>query len=445
MSKRIRIVVVIAVACAACVALLALLMGRSRRAAEAAWQEQYALGMQYLSEGGYEAAAAAFAAAVDIDPKQPGAYTRLADARLEMGDREAAMEALEEGYARTKSSDIAAFLAALRAELADDGGAGAPADGTPAGVLLELGAGTPTPAPAAGTPAAGDVTSAPASATTNSAATSAPASGPTNSDVTSAPASAPTGSAATSAPASAPTGSAATSAPASGPSALEGHNLEQLDMTTFSLRESETITVRGVVQRNAPFPAYRLKLDRPVEIILSSSSSAYDEAIVEEFSCEYLYFYDEDMVAYDFDAEQLVGCRCVITARLENYRGGGNLYFLYPLLSVVETAADTDATEVTRSEFIRKMSDAWAKLAGAEYAAEFEEAFLEFAAFRDTSPAFPADWFSSFFDKEIVRWYGAEDGWAERIVDEYCERWDNDTDHWYDSPVEGMIDNFYGG
>lgn len=419
MSKRIRIVVVIAVACAACVALFALLMGRSRRAAEAAWQEQYALGMQYLSEGGYEAAAAAFAAAVDIDPKQPGAYTRLADARLEMGDREAAMEALEEGYARTKSSDIAAFLAALRAELADDGGAGAPADGTPAGVLLELGAGTPTPAPAAGTPAAGDVTSAPASA--------------------------PTGSAATSAPASAPTNSAATSAPASGPSALEGHNLEQLDMTTFSLRESETITVRGVVQRNAPFPAYRLKLDRPVEITLSSSSSAYDEAIVEEFSCEYLYFYDEDMVAYDFDVEQLVGCRCVITARLENYRGGGNLYFLYPLLSVVETAADTDATEVTRSEFIRKMSDAWAKLAGAEYAAEFEEAFLEFAALRDTSPAFPADWFSFFFDKEIVRWYGAEDGWAERIVDEYCERWDNDTDHWYDSPVEGMIDNFYGG
>lgn len=420
MSKRIRIVVVIAVACAACVALLALLMGRSRRAAAAAWQEQYALGMQYLSEGGYEAAAAAFAAAVDIDPKQPGAYTRLADVRLEMGDREAAMEALEEGYARTKSSDIAAFLAALRAELADDGGAGAPADGTPAGVLLELGAGTPTPAPAAGTPAAGDVTSAPASG--------------------------PTGSAVTSAPASATTNSAATSAPASGPSALEGHNLEQLDMTTFSLRESETITVRGVVQRNAPFPAYRLKLDRPVEITLSSSSSAYDEAIVEEFSCEYLYFYDEDMVAYDFDVEQLVGCRCVITARLENYRGGGNLYFLYPLLSVVETAADTDATEVTRSEFIRKMSDAWAKLAGAEYAAEFEEAFLEFAAFRDTSPAFPADWFSSFFfDKEIVRWYGAEDGWAERIVDDYCERWDNDTDHWYDSPVEEMIDNFYGG
>ena len=69
MSKRIRIVVVLAAAvvCVACAALLALLMGRSRRAAEAAWQEQYALGMWHLSEGSYEEAAAAFAAAVKID------------------------------------------------------------------------------------------------------------------------------------------------------------------------------------------------------------------------------------------------------------------------------------------------------------------------------------------------------------------------------------------
>lgn len=398
MSKRIRIVVVVAVAvvCVACAALLALLMGRSRRAAETAWQVQYALGMWHLSEGSYEEAAAAFAAAVDIDPKQSGAYTRLADARLEMGDREAAMEALEEGYARTKSSDIAAFLTALRAELANDGAAGTPVAGDAASVLesvlLELGLGTPTPAPAAGTPAAGDVTS----------------------------------------------------APTSGLSALGVHNLEQLDMTTFSLSDSETITVCGVVQRNAPFPSYRLKLDHPVEITLSSSSSAYDEVIVEEFSCEYLYFYNEDMVEYDFDTEQLLGCRCVITARLENYRGGGNLYFLYPVLSVVETDADTDATEVTRSEFIQKMSDAWAKLAGAEYAAYFEEAFLKFAAFRDASPAFPADWFSSFFEKEIADRYGATDAWAERIVGDYYARWSSDPDPWYDNPVDDMIEGFYG-
>lgn len=411
MSKRIRIVVVVAVAvvCVACAALLALLMGRSRRAAETAWQVQYALGMWHLSEGSYEEAAAAFAAAVDIDPKQSGAYTRLADARLEMGDRAAAMEALEEGYARTKSSDIAAFLTALRAELANDGADGMPAAGDAASVLervlLELGLGTPTPAPAAGTPAAGGVTSAPTSA---------------------------------------PAGSAATSAPTSGLSAHGVHNLEQLDMTTFSLSDSETITVCGIVQRNAPFPSYRLKLDHPVEITLSTSSSAYDEVIVEEFSCEYLYFYNEDMVEYDFDTEQLLGCRCVITARLENYRGGGNLYFLYPVVSMEGTDASADATKMTISEFVLEMSDAWTQIAGAEHAAYFEEAFLEFVAFRDASPAFPADWFPSFFEKEIVDWYGAEDGWAERIVDVYYTCWSSDPDPWYDNPVDDMIEGFYG-
>lgn len=398
MSKRIRIVVVLAAAvvCVACAALLALLMGRSRRAAEAAWQEQYALGMWHLSEGSYEEAGAAFAAAVDIDPKQSGAYTRLADARLEMGDREAAMEALEEGYARTKSSDIAAFLTALRAELANDGSDGMPATGDAASVLervlLELGLGTPAPAPAAGTPAAGGVTS----------------------------------------------------APTSGLSALGVHNLEQLDMTTFSLSDSETITVCGVVQRNAPFPSYRLKLDHPVEITLSTSSSVYDEVIVEEFSCEYLYFYNEDMVEYDFDTEQLLGCRCVITARLENYRGGGSLYFLYPVVSMEGTDASAGATKMTISEFVLEMSDAWTQIAGTEHAAYFEEAFLEFVAFRDASPAFPADWFPSFFEKEIVNRYGVEDGWAERIVGDYYARWSSDPDPWYDNPVDDMIEGFYG-
>lgn len=398
MSKRIRIIVVVAVAvvCVACAALLALLMGRSRRAAETAWQVQYAMGMWHLSEGSYEEAAAAFAAAVDIDPKQSGAYTRLADARLEMGDREAAMEALEEGYARTKSSDIAAFLTALRAELANDGSDGMPATGDAASVLervlLELGLGTPAPAPAAGTPAAGGVTS----------------------------------------------------APTSGLSALGVHNLEQLDMTTFSLSDSETITVCGVVQRNAPFPSYRLKLDHPVEITLSTSSSAYDEVIVEEFSCEYLYFYNEDMVEYDFDTEQLLGCRCVITARLENYRGGGSLYFLYPVVSMEGTDASAGATKMTISEFVLEMSDAWTQIAGTEHAAYFEEAFLEFVAFRDASPAFPADWFPSFFEKEIVNRYGVEDGWAERIVGDYYARWSSDPDPWYDNPVDDMIEGFYG-
>ena len=38
--------------------------------AEAAWQEQYDLGVRYLSEGSYEEAVIAFTAAIDIDPKR---------------------------------------------------------------------------------------------------------------------------------------------------------------------------------------------------------------------------------------------------------------------------------------------------------------------------------------------------------------------------------------
>ena len=42
------------------------------------WQEQYDLGVRYLSEGNYEEAIIAFTAAIDIDPKRPEAYLSLA-------------------------------------------------------------------------------------------------------------------------------------------------------------------------------------------------------------------------------------------------------------------------------------------------------------------------------------------------------------------------------
>ena len=38
------------------------------------WQEQYDLGVRYLSEGNYEEAVIAFTAAIDIDPKQALSY-----------------------------------------------------------------------------------------------------------------------------------------------------------------------------------------------------------------------------------------------------------------------------------------------------------------------------------------------------------------------------------
>ena len=58
---------------------------------EYTWQEQYNLGVRYLSEGNYEEAIIAFQAAIEIDPKQVGAYIRLADTYLAMNNSEMAI------------------------------------------------------------------------------------------------------------------------------------------------------------------------------------------------------------------------------------------------------------------------------------------------------------------------------------------------------------------
>lgn len=78
--------------------------GTGRQAAEPTaepltWQEQYDMGMRYLSEGKYEEAILAFTAAIEIDPKQPGAYLGLANAHIETGNKDAAREILEVGVA----------------------------------------------------------------------------------------------------------------------------------------------------------------------------------------------------------------------------------------------------------------------------------------------------------------------------------------------------------
>lgn len=63
------------------------------------WQEQYDLGVRYLSEGNYAEAIIAFTTAIEIDPKQPGAYLGLANAYIETGNKDAAREILEVGVA----------------------------------------------------------------------------------------------------------------------------------------------------------------------------------------------------------------------------------------------------------------------------------------------------------------------------------------------------------
>ena len=55
---------------------------------EAQWQEQYDLGIRYLSDGNYEEAIIAFTAAIEIDPKRAEAYVGRGDAYIGSGETE---------------------------------------------------------------------------------------------------------------------------------------------------------------------------------------------------------------------------------------------------------------------------------------------------------------------------------------------------------------------
>ena len=68
------------------------------QSAEAKWQEQYDLGMRYLSEGNYEEAIIAFTAAIEIDPKRPEGFIGRGDAYALSGDTEDNLSAAQVLY-----------------------------------------------------------------------------------------------------------------------------------------------------------------------------------------------------------------------------------------------------------------------------------------------------------------------------------------------------------
>lgn len=74
------------------------------------WQEQYDLGLRYLSEGNYQEAVIAFAAAIEIDDRQPAAYAGLAEAYRQSGDLEKAREALQQGLAASGDARFESLL-----------------------------------------------------------------------------------------------------------------------------------------------------------------------------------------------------------------------------------------------------------------------------------------------------------------------------------------------
>lgn len=73
---------------------------------EYTWQEQYDLGVRYLSEGNYEEAIIAFMAAIEIDPKRYEAYEYLTDSYLATQEYAQAKACLLNGAERTESEEL---------------------------------------------------------------------------------------------------------------------------------------------------------------------------------------------------------------------------------------------------------------------------------------------------------------------------------------------------
>ena len=74
------------------------------------WQEQFDLGIRYLSEGKYEEAIIAFTAAIEIDPKLPDAYRKAAEVYEAMGDIDSAIAMLEQGVNATGDETLKILL-----------------------------------------------------------------------------------------------------------------------------------------------------------------------------------------------------------------------------------------------------------------------------------------------------------------------------------------------
>lgn len=72
---------------------------------EPTWQEQYDLGVRYLSEGNYEEAIIAFTAAIEIDPKQAPAYVGRGDAYVLSGEAEENLTAARADYEKAIELD----------------------------------------------------------------------------------------------------------------------------------------------------------------------------------------------------------------------------------------------------------------------------------------------------------------------------------------------------
>ena len=97
-----------------CLGLILGLCACGQKESAPTWQEQYDLGIRYLSDGNYEEAILAFTAAIEIDPKRPEAYIKAAEAHMSAGDMAAATAILEQGIQATENEEMKAYLEKLQ-------------------------------------------------------------------------------------------------------------------------------------------------------------------------------------------------------------------------------------------------------------------------------------------------------------------------------------------
>lgn len=90
--------------------IIAIGLGACSQNQEAQWQEQYDLGIRYLSEGNYEEAIIAFTTAIEIDSKMSETYLALGNLYIELGDYEAAAKILEQGVSNTNDTSLQELL-----------------------------------------------------------------------------------------------------------------------------------------------------------------------------------------------------------------------------------------------------------------------------------------------------------------------------------------------
>ena len=122
------------------------------------------------------------------------------------------------------------------------------------------------------------------------------------------------------------------------------------DTQNIEIKYDEQLTVEGTITLNeSSFPTYCFKLDKDIAITLS------DGDFSENFECDTLYFYDESDINGNYNYTKLENKKCTVTAYLENYRGGGELFLLNPIIMIDGAEAETNTdTTITENENIIK-------------------------------------------------------------------------------------------